>query len=106
MTKEETDAGGLVNDVVELPEHTEVMQDTEAADEMEVPRAPEEGRDRYEPQTEQAMPATLPRCYIAMPATLPQMPTTPVSPPASHSRPRRNTKPSNRYSPDEYDLAQ
>ena len=96
VAKGDTDAGDLVHDVVELPEHTKVLQDTEAADQMEVPRAPEEGRDRYEPQTEQAMPA----------ATLPPMPTTPVSPPASHSRPRRNTRPSQRYSTDEYDLAQ
>ena len=58
----DTDAGDLVHDVVELPEHTEVLQDTEAADEMEVLRAPEEGRDRDEPQTERAMPAVaLPR---------------------------------------------
>ena len=37
VAKGDTDAGDLVHDVVELPEHTEVLPDTKAADEMEVP---------------------------------------------------------------------
>ena len=76
---------------INLPEYTEVLPDTQTADEME----PRDAR-QDEPQTEHKMPV----------ATLPPMPTAPVSPFASHTRPRRNTKPSKMYSPDDYDLAQ
>ena len=49
-----------------------------------------------EPQTEPEVPTV----------TLPPMTGTPISPPASHSRPRRNTKPSKKYCPEDYDLTQ
>ena len=113
VTTEDTDAGGLVDDVVDPTGNTNVEQDTEGDDVTEIPRAPEEGRDSNEPRTAQAMAARMPRCYVAMPATLPQMPatlpqmpTSPVQPTTGNSRPRRTTKPSNRYSSEDYDLAQ
>ena len=110
----------MVDDVVDPTGNTNVEQDTEGDDVIEVPRAPIEGRVSNEPRTAQAMAARMPRCYVAMPttlplmptkspqmpATLPQMPTLPVPPTAGHSRPRRKTKPSNRYSSKDYDLAQ
>ena len=120
VTMEDTDAQDLVDDVVNPTGNTNVEQDTEGDDVIEVPRASEEGRDSNEPRTAQAMAARMPRCYVAMPATLPQMPatlpqmpatlpqmpTSPIQPTTGHSRPRRKTKPSNRYSSEDYDLAQ
>ena len=68
-----------------------MLTDTQVTDEMDLRDA---GQD--EPQTEHEMPAV----------TLPPMTRTPASPPASHTRPRRNARPSKRYSPEEYNLAQ
>ena len=112
-TMEDTDARGLIDGVIDPTENTNAEQD-KGDDVTGIPRAPEEGRDSDEQlRSAQAMAASMPRCYVAMPTTLPQMPTTPpqkptppVQPATGHSRPRRTTKPSNRYSLEDYNLAQ
>ena len=110
---EDTDARGLVDEAAYPTENTHAELD-QGDDVIEIPRAPEEGREYDEqPRSAQAMADSMPRCYVAMPTTLPQRPTTPpqeptppVQPATGHSRPRRATKPSQKYSSEDYDLGQ
>merc|ERR1712106_134695 len=110
---EDTDARGLVDEAAYPTENTHAELD-QVDDVIEIPRAPEEGREYDEqPRSAQAMADSMPRCYVAMPNTLPQRPTTPpqepppsVQPSTGHSRPRRTMKPSQKYSSEDYDLGQ
>ena len=110
---EDTDARGLVDEVADPTENKNAEQDN-GDDVIEIPRAPEEGREYNEQsRSAQAMADSMPRCYVAIPNTLPQRPTTPpqeptpsVQPTTGHSRPRRATKPSQKYSSEDYDLGQ
>merc|ERR1712106_404323 len=86
-TLEDTDARGLVDGVTDPTENTNAEQD-EGDDVIEIPRAPEEGREYDEqPRSAQAMADSMPRCYVAMPTTLPQRPTTPPQEPPPPIRP-------------------
>ena len=51
VTTEDTDAGGLVDDVIDPTGNMDVVQDTEENDVTEIPRAPKEDRDNNEPRT-------------------------------------------------------